>query len=125
MALWKSDQEMTEWKERTAHMTIMRSIFVLGGTSMKTSTVGTHLHVARANSPVQAEKKVGGKLPTDEEARTKEQALIRRGVRAAQRWPQERNARVEQLRSLVQSGRYRIDSGAIAECLLNNVTHFV
>src|SRR6476469_4317712 len=108
----------------TAYMTIIPCIFALGGTSMKASTVGTHLHVVRAKRTVQAEKNVGDEFPAsigeDEEAVTaqvQEQSLIRRGVRAAQRWPQERNARVEGLRSLVKFSRYRIDSKAIAECL--------
>src|SRR5689334_4986846 len=97
---------------------------------MKAGTVGTHLHVVRAKRTVQTERNVVGKFPAsmreDAEAseaataQAEEQALIRRGVRAAQRWPQERNVKVEELRSLVKGGRYRIDSKAIAECLLNN-----
>jgi anti-sigma28 factor (negative regulator of flagellin synthesis) len=94
---------------------------------MKVGTVGTHLHVVRAK--VQIGKKGVEERPiTIEEGamiRAEKQALIRQGMRAAQRWPQERNVRVEALRSLVQSGHYRIDSQAIAECLLNNETHFV
>ena len=99
---------------------------------MKAGTVGTHLHVVRAKRTVQATKKVESELAAvvdseeeSAEARAREQSLVRRGVRAAQRWPQERNARVEELRSRVKSGSYRIDSGAITECLLNNETHFV
>lgn len=96
---------------------------------MKVGTVGTHLHVVRAKRTVDIGKKCTEEHPitTEEGAtiRAEKQALIRRGMRAAQRWPQERTARVEALRSLVQSGRYQIDSQAIAECLLNNETHFV
>jgi anti-sigma28 factor (negative regulator of flagellin synthesis) len=96
---------------------------------MKVGTVGTHLHIVRAKITVDTGKKCADERPiTIEEGaaiRAEKQALIRRGMRAAQRWPQERNVRVEALRSLVQSGHYRIDSKAIAECLLNNETHFV
>jgi len=102
---------------------------------MKAGTVGTHLHVVRAKRMLQSGKSVVGELPVEgekgergergEKIYVEEQALIRRGVRAAQRWPQERIARVEELRSLVQTGRYRIDGKVIAECLLNNETHFV
>jgi anti-sigma28 factor (negative regulator of flagellin synthesis) len=96
---------------------------------MKVGTVGTHLHIVRAKRTADTGKKCVDERPiTIEEGatiRAEKQALIRRGMRAAQRWPQERNARVEALRSLVQSGHYRIDSKAIAECLLNNETHFV
>jgi len=96
---------------------------------MKVGTVSTHLHIVRAKRTVDTGKKCADEHPiTIEEGatiRAEKQALIRRGMRAAQRWPQERNARVEALRSLVQSGHYRIDSKAIAECLLNNETHFV
>jgi anti-sigma28 factor (negative regulator of flagellin synthesis) len=116
----------------TVDMTIMPCIFVLGGTSMKAGTVGTHLHVVRAKRTLQSGKSVVEELPAEvevgeegETAWAAEQALIKRGVRAAQRWPQARNARVEDLRSLVQAGRYRIDGKVIAECLLNNETHFV
>ncbi len=99
---------------------------------MKAGTVGTHLHVVRAKRVLQRGKSEEGKLPVEleggekgERGREGEKALIERGVRAAQRWPQEREARVEELRSLVETGRYRIDGKVIAECLLNNETHFV
>ena len=105
---------------------------------MKAGTVGTHLQVVRAKRTLQSEKRAMGEIAVGigekvrgvrsakaVPARAEEQSLIRRGVRAAQRWPQERNARIEELRSLVKSGSYRIDSAAVAECLLNNETHFV
>jgi anti-sigma28 factor (negative regulator of flagellin synthesis) len=113
----------------TVYMTIMPGIFALGGTSMKVSTVDTHLHVVRAKRTLQTGRSVVDELPAtvgeNETAQAEQQLLIKGGVRAAQRWPQERNVRVEELRSLVQTGRYRIDCKVVAECLLNNETRFV
>jgi anti-sigma28 factor (negative regulator of flagellin synthesis) len=99
---------------------------------MKAGTVDMHLQVVRAQRTPESGSSVLEKFPAEiekgesrETAWAGEQALIKRGVRAAQRWPQERNARVDELRSLVQTGSYRIDCKVIAECLLNNETHFV
>jgi anti-sigma28 factor (negative regulator of flagellin synthesis) len=105
---------------------------------MKAGTVDMHLRVEQVERTLQSGYSAMEKFPVEVEKSEKgekggkgetawvgEQELIKRSMRATQRWPQERDARVEELRSLVQSGRYRIDCKVIAECLLNNETHFV
>jgi len=87
---------------------------------MKASTVSTHLHVVRAKKKIQSD--AGNEIAI---SGTEKQALMKRGVRAAQRWPEERIARIEELRAQIKAGTYRVDSKIVAECMLQNETHFV
>lgn len=90
---------------------------------MKASTVSTHLHVVRAKRKVQAEKDAEKEIAG---SGMETSALVKRGVRAAQRWPdKERIARIEELQAHLKAGTYRVDSRIIAECMLQNETHFV
>src|SRR5690242_20791155 len=51
------------------------------------------------------------------------QAMIRRGMQAAQLCSEQRAARVEELRAQVQAGAYTVNSRVLAERLLKNETH--
>jgi anti-sigma28 factor (negative regulator of flagellin synthesis) len=83
---------------------------------MKASTVATYLHIA-----------CGGRVKKETERSMQASRIERPALakRAAQRWPEERLARVEELQKQIEEGTYTIASKVIAECMLKNETHFI
>jgi anti-sigma28 factor (negative regulator of flagellin synthesis) len=51
-------------------------------------------------------------------------AHVQQSSLAANRWPQNRAARVEALRLSVANGSYQVDSAELAHCILRNTTRF-
>ena len=105
---------------------------------MKACTVGIQFQVALAKRTLQSVTSVEERIPVrheelgtleesekSEKICSKEQTLVEQNLHVAQIRSQQRVTKIEALRSLVQAGLYRIDSQVIAECLLNNETHFV
>jgi len=58
-------------------------------------------------------------------ATPEKQAMVSRGMQAAERWSEARADRLEELRAQVEAGIYKVDSRAIAEGMLQNQTHFL
>ena len=58
-------------------------------------------------------------------ATPEKQAMVLRGMQAAERWSEARADRLEELRAQVEAGIYKVDSRAIAESMLQNQTHFL
>jgi anti-sigma28 factor (negative regulator of flagellin synthesis) len=58
-------------------------------------------------------------------ATPEKQAMVSRGMQAAERWSEARADRLEELRAQVEAGIYKVDSRAIAESMLQNQTHFL
>ena len=67
----------------------------------------------------------GAKTTSSSFATPEKQALVVRGMQTAERWSQERAARIEELRAQVRAGTYKVDSRAIAQSMLQNQTHFL
>jgi len=67
----------------------------------------------------------GAKTTSSSVATPEKQALVVRGMQTAERWSQERAARIEELRAQVRAGTYKVDSREIAQSMLQNQTHFL
>lgn len=65
-------------------------------------------------------------MQQEKEIRKTGSQRMKRQMRSARRPDQERRmARVEELRELVQTGRYHVNSMALAQRMLDNETHFI
>jgi anti-sigma28 factor (negative regulator of flagellin synthesis) len=53
-----------------------------------------------------------------------EQAAVKLGIEASQRWPQGRLARLANLRAQVEAGTYKVESNVLATRIMSNETHF-
>ncbi len=94
---------------------------------MKVGSMGTHLHlvcVEPGRSGVQSGTALAceahamawtGSVPSLEGREVPEH-----GIHSEQWWQDDRAARVKMLRARVKSGSYKVDSMALAQCILEN-----
>ena len=94
---------------------------------MKIGSRGTHLHLVCAE-PGRSGVRFETALACDTHAMAwtgpfaalEDQEMPEHGIHSEQWWRDNREDRVEMLRAKIKSGTYRVDSMAIAECILED-----
>ena len=72
-------------------------------------------------SPVQFNQLESRNLPS---TGSLEQTVVKLGIEASQRWPQGRTLHLANLQAQIEAGTYKVESKALAMCMLGNETHF-
>jgi flagellar biosynthesis anti-sigma factor FlgM len=88
-------------------------------------TIEADLPGVRAKKSLRSRRSGRHKTTSSIFATPEKQALVIRGMQTAERWSQERAARIEELRAQVRAGTYKVDSRTIAQSMLQNQTHFL
>lgn len=115
------------WSEKRAGT--VGGLFVKGylGTQLRVvqANTGTHSRTKRMEEQDSSSSWTKQQNRETQGIRSVEQRM-KRQMHSARRADQERRmTRVEELRELVRIGRYRVDSMAVAQSMLDNETHFM
>jgi Anti-sigma-28 factor, FlgM len=96
---------------------------------MKVGPMSTHLHLVCVEAEQRSETlfahEVGAPAWTDAVSSLEDRGEVEHGIHAEQWWHEDRAARVQLLRARVKSGTYRVDSIALAECILKDDVHLI